>query len=75
MLLENNMVKNSVCEPVHLSRIIASWRNAGGKRFGSDFEEWLKSIGIDENTTREAIDMAILGKMELEKDAMRFLRA
>ena len=73
-MLENKQLENNWCEPTHMSRFIASWKNSGGRCFYDGlFEDWLKSLGIDDRTIRDTVEMATCGKLELEKNAMRFI--
>ena len=58
---------------IYYSRYIASWINAGGDYFGGIFEDWLKSEGCNEKEIREIVEMAICGKLELEKSAKFFI--
>ena len=68
------MLENKKFNDVHYSRFIASWRNAGGKYFDGAFEDWLKSYGLSDSEVREVVDMAIIGKLELEWNAADFIK-
>lgn len=69
------MLENKKTEAgIHYSRYIASWVNAGENYFGCMFEDWLKSEGCKENEIREIVEMAIGGKLELEKSAKSFIK-
>jgi hypothetical protein len=67
------MLENKVKGFIHYSRFIASWRNARGKYFSEEFEEWLKSEGLSEEEVREVVEMATCGKLELETSAKNFV--
>ena len=69
----DNFYNGRTTQGVHFSRYIASWLNVGGKSFGSDFKQWLKSEGLTDQEIRDITDMATNGKMELEWDASEFL--
>lgn len=71
-MLENKKVKNNLCEDVHMSRLIASWYNAVGDYYDGDFEGWLESLGIDQATIRDIVEMWQCGKLELEKNAREY---
>lgn len=58
----------------HLSRYIVSWRHAGGKYFYDEFEDWLKSEGLSEEEIRDAVEMATMGKLELEVSARTYVK-
>lgn len=68
------MLENKKFNDVHYSRFIASWRNAGGKYFDEAFEDWLKSYGLSDSEVREVVNIAIIGKLELEVDAENFIK-
>lgn len=70
-MLENKKVGNY---EAHLSRYIVSWRHAGGKYFYDEFEDWLKSEGLTEEEIRDAVEMATMGKLELEVSALAFVK-
>lgn len=70
-MLENKQVGNY---EAHLSRYIVSWRHAGGKRFYDEFEDWLRSEGLSEEEIRDAVEMATMGKLELEVSAQAFVK-
>lgn len=67
-----------VDQNVPYSRIIASYRNAGGyieNMDYDDFVEWLGSLGItDGYTVADIVELAINGKIELEHNAEMFLK-
>lgn len=72
---ENLKVNNNIC----YSRYIASWVNACHfKRispyFDEDFEDWLRSMHIQENDIRNICEMAVCGKFELERNAEEFIK-
>lgn len=69
------MLENKKTEAgIYYSRYIASWRNAVDNYFGCMFEDWLKSEGCSEKEIREIEEMAICGKLELEKSAKLFAK-
>lgn len=70
-MLENKKVGNY---EAHLSRYIVSWRHAGGKYFYDEFEDWLRSEGLSEEEIRDAVEMATMGKLELEVSARAFVK-
>ena len=67
------MLENKKHDGVHYSRYIASWRNMGGTHFGREFELWLTSEGFTDEEIYEVREMAICGKLELEKAAKKFI--
>lgn len=67
------MLENKKHDWIHYSRYIASWRNSGGKWFSEEFEEWLRSEGLNDEEIHEVVEMAICGKMELEISAKQFI--
>lgn len=81
---ENKYVQKLGC---NYSRIVASFINAGGdftpkfekvadreyKIRSSDFENWLRSLGLDEEEVIELWEFATCGKVELENNAHKFL--
>lgn len=64
-MLENKLTN----QRTHYSRYIASWRNAGWTGFGDKFKIWLESEGCTPEEIHDIVDMAIMGKLELEKSA------
>ena len=66
---------------IRYSRYIASWTNAHKARlgsstptyFGTPFQNWLRSEGLDEDEIAEIIILACTGKLELETSARKFL--
>lgn len=67
------MLENKKFNGVHYSRYIASWHNVGEHYFEEEFLDWLKSLGMSEEEARDVREMAMMGKLELEIDAKRFL--
>ena len=61
-------------QEVHYSRYIASWRNEGGNYFGQQFENWLKANDCTEEEIHDIVFMATIGKMELEKSAVSYIK-
>ena len=67
---------------IHVSRYIASWRNAGGSNFyhvDSEFDDWLKQLSFDgkrmtDEDRRFIRNFAECGKLELEYDAKSFIK-
>lgn len=60
---------------VHYSRYVASWRNMGGNLFGDYFKKWLIFEGLTEQEAIEVEEMYLMGKLELEKSARKFIYA
>ena len=56
------------------SRYIVSWKEAGGVFFSEEFSDWLKSEGLTDEEISNAIEMATMGKMELERSAAKFVK-
>lgn len=71
------MIKNLQANGIQYSRYIMSWVHMGGKlerRQGiSDFENWLKSLGLWDDDIEEILFMAINGEAELEDNAKSFI--
>jgi hypothetical protein len=59
-------------EEVHISRIIASWRNRNGNMFG--FKSWLKELGLDDYDITRVWYLATNGKLELQNLADEFCK-
>lgn len=59
-------------EEVHVSRIIASWRNRNGVIFRG-FRDWLKELGLDDYDITYIWNFATNGKLELQDLADKFL--
>lgn len=66
---------------VEYSRLIASWRNAGGMIYGYGpldavgFHKWLKeNCHCTDSEIHDIYLMAINGKLEYQDDARRFLK-
>ena len=76
-MLENKKVNCDFGGPfgmeVHYSRLIASWKNAGGERYAYLFEDWLKSLGLNDSDVRACYDMYITGKFEAEQSVRKWL--
>jgi len=72
------MFENVIIRGTHASRYIMSWVRMNGKinwRFGySEFNEWLKSLDLDENEIDIIVEIARSGKLELETSAKAFLK-
>ena len=82
-MFENKKVYvSTINEEVHVSRIIASWRNITKrhKDFGHlgyesvYFEKWMHYIGLSEEDAEEVYAFATNGKMELEHSANTFIK-
>lgn len=73
-MFENRKLEVGCDCPVHITRLIASWRNVGGEfDYGGRFEGWLESLGIDRTTAADICEMALCGKMELERSARAYM--
>lgn len=59
-------------EEVHVSRIIASWRNRDGV-ISRGFKDWLKELGVDDYDIQYIFYFARNGKLELQDSAEKFL--
>jgi len=72
------MFENVIIRGIHASRYVMSWVRSGGElhwRAGcSEFNEWLESLGLDENEISIIVEIASNGKMELETSARIFLK-
>jgi hypothetical protein len=68
---DDHMFENKLYKGIHATRYIASWRNSGGRWFGYEFRDWLKSLGLNEDEIREIWNMATCGKLELETNAKK----
>jgi len=73
----NEMFENKVINGIHATRYIASWWRAGGQFCYQDdywrFEDWLRSIGLQNDDVRFISNLAQNGKMELQMNAKHFL--
>jgi hypothetical protein len=64
---------------IEIRKIIASWHNQGGttgpsyKKSMKLFNEWLITLGIDEDSRRAIRNIANSGKRELEESARRYI--
>ena len=69
------MFENNTVGGIHYSRFYASWIRGGGnpKRYKA-FEEWLKSIGVPEESAHEIYLLASNGKLELEENVRAYLK-
>lgn len=81
-MFENEKVYvSTIDEEVHVSRIIASWRNIAKRRndikgLGYEsiyFEKWMNYIGLSEENAEKVYAFATCGKMELEHAAVKYL--
>lgn len=70
-MLEN---KKTQFGGIHYSRYIMSWRHTGCDYFGEEFEEWLRSEKCSEDEIRDIMEMALNGKLELERSAEEFAK-
>lgn len=82
-MLENKKIMVPyIGEEVCVSRLIASWLNAGGDMYEATFDDegvlqysflvWLKALGISEDDMYYIWDVADCGKLELELLAKKF---
>ena len=70
------MFENVTVRGVHATRYIMSYVRAGGELLGRkvwEFEDWLKSLGLDEEEIYSILSIARNGKLELEISAAQFL--
>ena len=71
------MFENVTVKGIHATRYIMSYIRMGGnlaKRTGrSEFENWLKSLGLNEDEIWSISKIAQNGKLELEISATKFL--
>ena len=76
---ENYKAKTRFGE-VHLTRILASWRNSGGPdpeyyEGNSLFEDWCRAeLQMSEEDIRNTVELSCNGKMELEHSACDYLK-
>jgi hypothetical protein len=76
-----NEFENVLINGIHVSRYIASWtkasRHAGRPVYFDDlFMQWLKEeAGLSDDEVRTIHNFAINGKLELETNAERFIKA
>ena len=72
------MFENVVIKGIHASRYVMSWIRVGGKlswRAGySEFNNWLKALGLSEEEVDIIVEIARNGKMELEMSARHYLK-
>ena len=72
------MFENKIIKGEYATRYIASWLKAGGSLYyGKDidnFREWLESLDINDLDIYHIINLAVCGKMELERSASEFIR-
>ena len=70
------MLENRKFNGIHYSRYIASYQNKGGVvNYGekNGFYRWMKSLGATDTMIREMVDIACMGKLELEIDCEKFI--
>lgn len=73
-MFENKLIKvGKINAEVHVSRIIASWRNKGGDTHSDEFEEWLYRLGLSDDDVSYVFHIANNGKLELEMLAKAFM--
>lgn len=74
-MFENKLIPLKVgkINAVHVSRIIASWRNKGGDTHSDEFEEWLHRLGLSDDDVSYVFHIANNGKLELEMLAKAFM--
>lgn len=72
------MLENTYFNGIHATRYIASWLQVGGMlRTGEDydnFRNWLLSLNLTEGSASYILELAWMGKLELERDARDFLK-
>lgn len=69
---------NGVVNGIYYTRFIASWTKMCTKinrvtRYGDDFKDWLRSMGISEDEVAAIHELADCGKLELETNAKRWM--
>ena len=73
------MFENKLINGIHASRYIASWIKAGGALYYgedvNDFYKWLLSMGLTEEDAQHVKRLAENGKLELEINAEKFIKA
>lgn len=73
------MFENKIIKGIHATRFIMSWIREGGKLglFGeghSEFNNWLKSLGLSKEEIFDIMCVAKNGKLELEISAKKFMK-
>lgn len=72
-MFENKLIKGEFA-----SRYIASWIRVGGQlKYGKDiddFNEWLLSMGLNEDEVYHITNLATCGKLELQESAKQYIR-
>lgn len=73
------MFENKLIKGIHATRFIMSWVREGGKlgHLGggySEFNEWLKSLGLSDEEIKDIMEIAQNGKLELEISAKKFTK-
>lgn len=73
-MFENKLIKvGKINAEVHVSRIIASWRNKGGDTRSEEFDQWLHRLGLSDEDVSYIFHIANNGKLELEFLAKAFM--
>lgn len=71
------MFENKYINEIHATRYIVSWIKSGGdirrQRRNGEFEQWLISLGVNEEDRRHIFELATNGKLELENSAKKFI--
>ena len=74
-MFTNNII--NIMGGVNETRFIASWLRVGGKlQSGEDydnFREWLELLNLTENEVEHILNLARVGKVELETSAREFI--
>ena len=72
------MLENEKIKGIHATRWIMSWIRMDGEIYyghdHTDFEDWLKSEGLNDDERSTILDIFRSGKMELETSASRFIK-
>lgn len=72
------MLENYLINGVHATRYIASWLNVGGTFHSyedyDNFRDWLLSLKMKEDDAQNIVELAWMGKFELERNAEDFLK-
>jgi hypothetical protein len=72
------MLENYLIDGIHATRYIASWLNVGGMLHSykdyDNFHNWLLSLNLNKDQAQDILELAWMGKFELERNAEDFLK-